>query len=203
MRLPILAFLVMICMGVFGSTAFAQQPSTDTIRISTNGCNVNIRWSDGTQDAVLLKVSVNAVFRDDIDIDDVVGDQSATLSSFTAPENAEIIARLFVDGEELPSDTDTKTVGKCPTATPTATNTPVQSSATPTTGPTVVVNTPVPPTPVVVFVPAPAPQVRVDSPVFVEVNIPTQPVVVSVPAAPAQVVRNVISPPSTGDGNLK
>jgi len=202
--------LVILGLFAMAGSVSAQQPRSDTIDIEYNAakCEVSVDWTDGTQDSTLLEVSVQTgavvVDKPDIDINDVVGDQSQTLSTFTVAVGTHTVRATLYSGEkEL--DEDLRVV-ECvaPTPTPTATAIPPTATPVPATA------TPAPTaTPVVV-----TEIVRSDTFAFCSngtvVNltkgercpvVPQQPIVQATPIVP-QAPSGSIRPPSTGDGGL-
>lgn len=174
LALPIVALAVYFAAG--GPSVQAQQPREDTIVIDLDGCGGGaVEWRDGAEDSTRATVAINGVIVATINLDDVVGNQSGEIATFTAAPGDQIRVRLY-DGEEQLSE-DSATIPACPTATATATPTSTATSvpATATPAPT---STPVPP--------APTPIVVVQERV-VTVEVPR---------------TVVISPPSTGDGGL-
>lgn len=170
------------------SAANAQQPSIDIADIDEDDCVVTVEWIDGTQTALEVEVFINDIEAYDIDLNDVVGDQSIVVVTFKANAGDEILTSVDVAEEEDNNEVDL-TVGTCPppsTATPTATST-ATSTPTATATPSAT-NTPSPTaTPVIVQVPVIVPQ-----PVVVERVVEKQ-----------VVVQSTVRPPSTGDGGLR
>ncbi len=158
LRHPLLssAAAMVVLLGFAAATTGAQQPPGDSIEIQTrdSGCTVRIIWTDGTDDATHLRVSVNAIERGVVLIDDYVGDQDGNanpLTSFDVDSGSNTInARLYtgpVDEAKL-LDEDRETHECNPPATPTATVVPPTATSVPSTAtPVVVTATPPPATP--------------------------------------------------------
>ncbi len=151
-RLIALAGAAVLGLAALSSVA-AQQPNHDSIEVSTrdSGCTIRIIWTDGTDDSTHLRVSVNAIERGTVLIDDFVGDQDGNanpLASFGVDSGSNTInARLYTGPVDEPKllDEDREThecVPPTPTSTPlpTATVTPFPTATPPPTA------TSVPPT---------------------------------------------------------
>jgi hypothetical protein len=205
LALGLLALGLNLAGGLTPAHVAAQQPPGDSIDIEYNAstCRVSVDWEDGQEDTEVLRVSVDAIQRSPVNVNDIVGNQSQILSTFTLDEDEDqqrVTAEIY-DGEEL-LDRETRDL-LCepePNPTPTATNTPVPPTATP-----------VPPTA------TPLPTVEVPS--FVEIcnrlgglwngtscvmPQPTQgpSTVVVVQPTPVPAATGRITGPNTGDGGL-
>jgi hypothetical protein len=174
---------VMALINAWAQPAGAQQPGQDGIDIDYDAdtCVVSLDFEDGTDDSTVLESSVQTgavlVNRPDILINDVVGDQSQILATFTVDVGTHVVsATLFSGAEELDSETQEVTCEPAPT--PTATEEP---TATPEPTAT---EEPEQPTPIIIIVE--------------REPIPTLTATTAPPPA-----TGTIRPPSTGDGGLR
>lgn len=169
----LIAMAIVLALATLAIPAQAAQPREDSVDIDQGpACLISVEFIDGTQDTETIEVFVNDIRTLNIVFNDVVGDQSQTVATFTAKPGDDILARVTAGEDE---HEDTLTVKDCPapTATPTNTATPAPTS-TATPLPTA---TPVAP-------------------------IPTPIVIVTERVVEVPVTRTIIQPPSTGDGGL-
>lgn len=138
------------------SSVYAIQPEEDDIDLDEQGCVVTTEWIDGMEDALKITISVNGIVKTTVNLDDIVGDQSMVVNTFTAEEGDDVIARLDTDEDGVNDESSSLTVGECPTPVPTSTPVPATAVSTSTPVPaTAVPPTAVPPTPIIIIVPAP------------------------------------------------
>lgn len=181
--LPIIALAVYFGAGLNAYQAHAAQPREDGIDVDLAACGGGtVYWFDGLQVAAKATISVNGIVKTTVTLDDIVGDQSGVIASFTAVPGDNVIARLYVGSEVV--DSVERTIPACPTATATATAT-ATNTAIPATS-----------TPVPTSTPAPT-----QTPIVITNTVIQERVVVATPVVSAS--ASTVRPPSTGDGGLR
>ncbi|MGD9893891.1 MAG: hypothetical protein AB7U18_21620 [Dehalococcoidia bacterium] len=182
----LMAMAIVLALVTLAGTAQAQQPSEDGVDIDQGpACLISVEFIDGTEDTETIEIFVNDIRTANIVFNDVVGDQSQIVATFTAEPGDEILARVTANEDEYE---DTLTVADCPTPTATPTST---ATATPTkTATPIPTSTAAPPAPTA-------------TPIVITNTITNNTVTERVVEVPGPVVtRTIIQPPSTGDGGL-